>query len=176
MKKLLLVVDFQNDFVSGSLGFESANQLENKIVSKILNYRKNGFDVAFTFDTHSENYLITQEGTKLPIEHCISGTAGWQLYGEVSSMIKDEDKRFNKPGFGSPELLIYLQNNKYDEIELVGLVTNICVIANAIIAKTALPEAKIVVDASCTDSFDKTLHEKALDVMEGLQMEVTNRN
>ncbi len=91
-------------------------------------------------------------------------------------MIKDEDKKFNKPGFGSPELLIYLQNNKYDEIELVGLVTNICVIANAIIAKTALPEAKIVVDASCTDSFDKTLHEKALDVMEGLQMEVTNRN
>lgn len=176
MKKLLIVVDYQNDFATGALGFEGAIDLDEKIASKINEYRNCGYDIAYTFDTHNENYLNTQEGRNLPIEHCILGTSGHKLCPLTAETLHDTDKIFYKPTFGSGELYEYLKNTDYEEIELVGLVSNICVISNAIIAKTALPEAVITVDASCTDSFDKALNEKALDVMSGLQIKVINRN
>lgn len=175
MKKILLVIDFQKDFVDGSLGFEGADRLDSLILDKIQAYRNANLEVAFTFDTHPDNYLETQEGKSLPVEHCIENTDGWQLFGKVKDSICEKDKRFLKPTFGSSELLDYLKKEQFDEIEIVGLVTNICVIANAVIAKTALPEAKIIVDAQCVDSFDKELHEKALDVMESFQIKVINR-
>lgn len=166
--KLLVIVDYQNDFVDGALGFPEAKLLEGKIIEKAKNYD----EIVFTLDTHDDNYLNTQEGKKLSIKHCLYNTHGWQLYGKVNEL---SGKKFPKNTFGSEELFQYLKTKKYQEIEIVGLVSNICVLANAILAKTALPEAKIIVDASCTDSFDKDLHEKALDIMEGLQIEVINR-
>jgi nicotinamidase-related amidase len=176
MKKLLIVVDFQKDFVDGSLGFEKALTIENNIVDKIIEYRENNNDIIFTYDTHFDNYLSTQEGTNLPITHCIKGTEGWELYGKVKEMKKDTDKCFEKNTFGSLELANYLKDKDYGIIELVGLVSNICVVSNAILAKSALPEAEIIVDAKCTASFDDTMNEKVLDVLSnGLQVKVINR-
>lgn len=176
MPKLLIVVDYQNDFVNGSLGFKKAIEIESKIVEKIKKYKDNNDEVVFTFDTHDEDYLNTQEGKNLPIKHCVSHTDGYKLYGKVESYCSDETKQFKKHSFGSDELGRYLKNKEYESIELVGVVTNICVISNAIIAKTALPETLVMVDASCVASNDDSLHEKALDVMESLQIKVLNRD
>lgn len=175
MKKLLIVVDYQKDFVDGSLGFEGAEELDEPICKKIESYRAEGGDVAFTFDTHDETYDKIQEGKLLPIPHCFKNTEGWKLYGRTATMIKAEDKCFIKHSFGSAELFEYLKGSMYEKIELVGLVSNICVLSNAVLAKTALPETEIIVDASCTSGADKSLSEKSLDVMEGLQIKVINR-
>lgn len=175
MKKLLIVVDFQNDFVSGSLGFKKAAALEKKIAAKIKEYRTRGDEVLFTLDTHGEDYLETEEGRNLPVKHCIAGTPGWQLYGSISDLRQNGDRCIEKGSFGSPELFRYLSDGEYGGIELVGVVSNICVISNAVIAKTALPEVPVAVDASCVASGDDALNEKALDVMESLQITVTRR-
>ena len=144
MKKLLVVVDYQKDFVDGALGFSGAELLEGPICEKIAACRAQGGEVAFTFDTHGDNYLSTQEGRKLPIVHCIDGTDGWKLYGAVAHCQKPGDRVFKKPAFGSAELFDYLRAGQYDEVELCGLVSNICVISNAALAKAALPEARVV--------------------------------
>jgi nicotinamidase-related amidase len=174
MNKLLIVVDFQNDFVDGSLGFPMADKLHPKICGKILAYKKANQTVCFTLDTHETDYEKTQEGKKLPIPHCIRATSGHELYGEVRAL-SEGCLQFEKNTFGSGLLYEWLRKNSFDSIELVGLVSNICVIANAVLAKTALPEAQIIVDAACTASCDSVLHEKALDILEGLQVTVTNR-
>lgn len=176
MKNLLVVVDYQKDFVDGSLGFEKAPSLEDKIAGKIKKYRENKDEVVFTLDTHGENYMKTQEGRKLPISHCIKGTDGWKLYGKIQTLCDETTRCFEKPCFGSMDLAEYIRKNKYDKIEFIGLVSNICVISNAVLAKAALPEAEIIVDASCTASADESINEKALDVMEGLQISVVNRD
>jgi len=165
-------VDYQNDFVSGPLGFPKAAELEPRIVQKIEQYRAGGDEVVFTFDTHGEEYMDTQQGRKLPIAHCIPGTDGHKLYGQVAGLIRESDKRFYKHAFGSDELYQYLKTEPFKSIELVGVVSNICVISNAILAKTAQPEAPVIVDAACTASFDSRLGQAALDVMSGLQIEV----
>jgi nicotinamidase/pyrazinamidase len=176
MKKLLVVIDYQNDFVNGALGFPGAEKLDGPICEKISQYRSEpDSDIIFTLDTHGKNYLDTQEGRHLPTPHCIAGTCGWELYGKTGEMCCDEDIVIEKPSFGSLELMDIAEENCYEQIELVGLVSNICVISNAVLLKTALPEAEIIVDASCTASFDPTLNEKCLDVMEGLQIKVINR-
>ena len=175
MKKLLIVVDYQKDFVDGSLGFSGAELLDTPIAAKIAAYRAAGDDVVFTFDTHTPDYLSTQEGRKLPAVHCVRGSEGWELYGETAKAACENDLRFEKPTFPSLALGEWLKGQDYGRIELVGLVSNICVLSNAVIAKAALPEAEIVVDAACTASFDPALHEKCLDVLAGLQVTVTNR-
>ena len=174
MKKLLVVVDYQNDFVDGSLGFEKAPSLEEGICQKIDMYKKNHDEVIFTFDTHHENYLETQEGKHLPITHCIENSDGWQLYGKVKYAALG-CRTFSKPTFGSMDLAIYLACQHYDVVEFVGLVSNICVLSNAIMAKAALPEAEIIVDASLTASNDDVMNEKALDILEGVQVKVIHR-
>ena len=175
MKKLLVVVDYQKDFVDGSLGFSGAALLDAPIAAKIAAYHAAGDDVVFTFDTHTPDYLSTQEGRKLPAVHCVRGSEGWELYGETAKAACENDLRFEKPTFPSLALGEWLKGQDYGQIELVGLVSNICVLSNAVIAKAALPEAEIVVDAACTASFDPALHEKCLDVLAGLQVTVTNR-
>lgn len=185
MKRLLIVVDYQKDFVDGALGFEGAELLDDRIAQKIREYREAGDSVYFTLDTHHRDYLDTQEGRNLPVEHCIEGTEGHELYGEVARSREDMDLVFQKPTFGSADLferLLKLQRTAFSvgtqpfsSIELVGLVSNICVISNAVIARTACPEVPIIVDAACTASFDPDMNEKALDIMEGLQVQVTNR-
>ncbi len=175
MKKLLIVVDYQNDFVSGSLGFPKAETLEEPICRKIATYRNEGHDVVFTLDTHGGDYLETMEGKKLPVLHCSRSTEGWQLYGKVAALKAPGDIVFEKPTFGSAGLMTYLQENAYDSVELCGLVTNMCVLSNAVIAKTARPDADIIIDASCTASFDDDMHDKALDVLAGIHCTILNR-
>lgn len=173
MKRLLIVVDYQNDFVNGSLGFEKASLLEETICEKIMEYKNNHHDVIYTFDTHNENYLETQEGKNLPVSHCIKGTTGHKLYGKVAKLFdKEIDKYFEKNTFPSLELALYLQKCHYDEIEFCGLVTNICILCNIVMAKSALPEAKIIINQNATSSFDQKLHDYTLDVLKGIQVEV----
>lgn len=174
MKKLLVVIDYQNDFVDGALGFPGAEKLEAGIAEKIRQYRAEGCEVAFTFDTHGENYLNTHEGKLLPVPHCILGTNGWELYGSIKDLAKPEDKRFNKPTFGSVELMQYVQAGQYDSVELLGLVSNICVVSNAELIRAALPEAEVIVDAACTASNDGRLNAAALDVLRSTHINVIN--
>lgn len=175
MKKCLIVVDYQNDFVSGSLGFPGAERIDGKIAEKIRQYRAQGDDVVFTLDTHKEDYLHTQEGKNLPVPHCIQNTEGHKLYGLTAESAEENDRFFCKPTFGSDSLFAYLKETPYEEIELVGVVTNICVISNAVLAKTAQPETLITVDAACVGSNSAALGEAALDVMESFQIRVINR-
>lgn len=174
-KKCLIVVDYQNDFVCGSLGFPGAEQLAPRIAEKIRQYRAEGGEVIFTLDTHGDTYLETQEGQNLPVVHCISGTEGHSLYGDVAGEIRESDPKFCKNTFGSDALFEYLRTHPFSQIELVGLVSNICVMANAVLVKTAQPETPIIVDASCTASHDKHLNDAALDVLAGMQVRVINR-
>ncbi len=175
MKKCLIVVDYQNDFVSGSLGFVGAELPDRLIAEKIREYRDRGDVIAFTFDTHSEDYMSTQEGRNLPVPHCVLGSDGHKLYGKTADCIRAGDMLFYKPTFGSGELYEYLKATPFAQIELVGLVSNICVISNAVLAKTAQPETPIIVDARCTAGHDPALHRAALDVMAGLQINISGR-
>ena len=174
MKKLLIVVDYQVDFVSGALGFKGAELLAPVIKEKIENYLKDGNDVIFTLDTHLENYMDTMEGNKLPVPHCLKGSVGWKVVKEIDYLDR-AIKVFEKPTFPSLELGNYLKDKEYEEVELCGLVSNICVLTNAVMVKASLPNAKIVVDAKATDSFDKELQDKCFDVLEGIHIEVINR-
>lgn len=172
MKRLLLVIDYQHDFIDGSLGFLSAPLLAQGIKNLIISFREANEDVIFTMDTHHSHYLETQEGKQLPVMHCIENTQGHEIYHKIKDVMKPEDIIFKKPTFGSMALGNYLKNKDYDVIEIVGLVTNICVISNAIIAKSALPEAKIIIHKNLCASFSDDLHEKAIDVMKSLQMHI----
>ena len=177
MMRYLFVIDYQNDFVDGALGFPGAEKLDEKIAAKVRSYGTGR--VLFTRDTHFENYLTTREGRNLPVPHCIKDTFGWEVYGETGKALAEvEAQAIDKLVFGmdvtDPATAAVLPEHA-DEIELVGLVSNICVVSNAVVLQSKYPEATIVVDASCTDSFDKALHEKVLDVLEGFQVKVTGR-
>ena len=177
MNRYLFVIDYQNDFVDGALGFSGAEKLDEKIAAKVRAYGKG--NVLFTRDTHFENYLETREGWNLPVKHCIKGTHGWQVYGETAKALEEvEAKAIDKLVFGmdvtDPATAAVLPEAA-DKIELVGLVSNICVVSNAVVLQSKYPEATITVDASCTDSFDKALHDKVLDVLSGFQVKVINR-
>lgn len=175
MRSVLIVVDYQRDFVCGSLGFKGAEALDDIICGKIAEYRKEGGTIVFTMDTHEKNYLQTREGKNLPVEHCIRGSEGWRIYGNTAEMKKAEDVVFEKNSFPSAELMTFLQKEGFDKAELCGLVSNICVLSNAVIAKAALPEAEIVVDAKATAAADDEMTRKAFDILEGIQVTVINR-
>ena len=170
--KLLIVVDYQNDFVDGALGFAGAEKLDEKIAQKIKEYHKKNDEVIFTLDTHYKDYSESLEGKYLPVPHCIKGTDGHKLYGKTANSIGKNDKVFEKLTFPSLELAVYLKDKAYECVEIVGLVSNICVLSNAIMVKSALPDTEIIVDANYTDSFDRSLHNKCLDIMEGLHIKV----
>ena len=179
MKKALVVVDYQNDFVDGALGFAGAEKLAPGILALTEEFLSQGAPVLFTLDTHTPDYLSTREGKNLPVRHCVKGTQGWQVYGETARALAEvEAKAIDKLVFGmdvtDPATAAVLPEGA-DEIELVGLVSNICVVSNAVVLQSKYPEATITVDAACTDSFDKAMHEKVLDVMEGFQVKVINR-
>ena len=177
MNRYLFVIDYQNDFVDGALGFPGAEKLDEKIAAKVRAYGKG--KVLFTRDTHFDNYLDTREGRNLPVKHCVKGTFGWECYGDTAKALEEvEAKAIDKLVFGmdvtDPATAAVLPESA-DEIELVGLVSNICVVSNAVVLQSKYPEATIIVDAACTDSFDKGLHEKVLDVLSGFQVTVVNR-
>lgn len=171
-KKALIVVDYQHDFVDGALGFSQAKTLEQPIAAKIAEYHNSGNDVFFTLDTHDDRYLQTQQGSNLPIVHCMKDTSGWSLFGAVGAAKRDCDHFFLKSAYGSAKLFSYLQTKEYQSIELVGILSNICVISNAVLAQTALPEAAIIIDKNCIASNSETLHSASLAVMEGLHMKI----
>lgn len=170
--KALVVIDYQVDFVNGALGFAGAELLEPLIVEKINECRRNGGKVIFTLDTHGEDYLNSAEGRKLPVAHCVKGTAGHELYGEVAKRVREDDVMIEKPSFGSLELADVLKDGGFDEVEFCGLVTDICVVSNVVIAKAALPESRIVVDSKAVASFDNEKHKAALEVMKSIQADV----
>ncbi|MBQ2751473.1 MAG: cysteine hydrolase [Oscillospiraceae bacterium] len=173
MQKILVVVDMQNDFIDGALGTKEAVAIVPKVKAKI-----EGFDgkVIFTRDTHPENYLESQEGKNLPVNHCIKGSEGWQISPELIGFCKDEP--IDKPTFGSVELgeLLKKENEKeeIESITFVGLCTDICVISNAMLAKAFLPEVKIIVDAACCAGVTPETHNNALDAMKICQITVEN--
>lgn len=171
MKRLLVVVDFQNDFVCGSLGFEKAKELEKVILEKINEYKND--DIIFTLDTHEDDYLNTIEGEHLPIKHCIKGTSGHEIYGKIKEISKNYPC-IEKETFASKELLHFIENKPfiYESIEICGLVSDICVISNAIIAKAASPKSKILVDSKATSSANLQMQEMAFKVMQNLHIEV----
>jgi len=173
-KKCLIVVDYQNDFVDGALGFPGAAGTERFIAEKIRRYREGGDVVLFTFDTHDEDYLDTEEGRNLPVAHCLRGTEGHRPYGKIAGLIAESDILFHKNTFGSHELYMYLRARSFAGIELCGLVSNICVLANAVLAKTARPDTPVSVSARCTASYDQNLNRAALDVMAGLHIHITD--
>lgn len=175
-KKLLVVVDYQHDFVDGTLGFEEARALEEPLCERIRSYLADGDDVVFTMDTHEQKYLLTNEGRHLPVKHCLRGTAGWELYGKPAQLARPE-KRIEKPSFGSMALAEYLKaNGPFASVELCGVVSNICVLSNAVIAKAASPESEILVDRRLIASPDKKLEEEALDILENLHVTVLHRD
>ena len=177
MNRYLFVIDYQNDFVDGALGFPGAEALDAGIAAKVRSYGPG--HVLFTRDTHFENYLDTREGRLLPVVHCIKGTPGWELYGETAKAVAEVNApAIDKLVFGmdvtDPATAAVLPASA-DEIELVGLVSNICVVSNACVLQAKYPEARIIVDAKLTASMDLCLHEKVLDVLEGFQVKVINR-
>lgn len=138
-ERLLVVVDYQKDFVDGALGFAGAENLDLRIAAKIKRYHDAGDMVVFTYDTHRKNYLTTQEGRKLPVEHCICGTPAGNCTAETAKQQKEEDLCFQKPTFPSLELADYLAEEEFVSVELVGLVSHMCVLSNAVMAKAAAP-------------------------------------
>lgn len=163
-KKVLIVVDMQNDFIKGSLGFEKAKPLVGTIEQKL---KKFDGDVIFTLDTHKPNYLDTFEGQNLPVEHCIEGTSGYLLPQELVPYTKGA-LIFKKNTFGSLDLANYLKVKKYEEVHIVGLVSNICVLSQAVLARAALSEAKIFVDKACTSCAFDDINEATFKILEGL--------
>jgi len=174
VKRLLVVVDFQNDFVEGSLGFPKAKELYPNILALILKALDQKDDIVFTRDTHDAGYLISEEGKNLPIFHCLKGDSGWQFYGALEKISKCSQriKVFEKDTFGSKKLAKYLMENQYDAIDLAGLDLSICVSANAIIAKTFNPNAHISVLLSASASGDKEAEETAIKALKRLQIDV----
>lgn len=168
--KLLIVVDMQNDFIDMALGTKEAVAIVPSVAKKITEYKKNNYEVIFTRDTHQKNYLQTQEGKNLPVEHCIENTEGWKISDKLE--VKDS-KVFNKYSFGSIELADYVSSlENIEEIELVGLCTDICVISNAFILKAKMPEVKISVDSSCCAGVTPQSHLNALEAMKMCQINV----
>lgn len=171
----LIVVDMQNDFIDGVLGTKEAVAILPKVKEKI-----EGFDgrVLFTRDTHESDYLSTQEGKNLPVEHCIKDTYGWQINAELDALRKEEP--IDKPSFGSVALCQLLKaydthEEKIESITLVGVCTDICVISNAMLIKSFLPETPIIVDAACCAGVTPESHERALDTMAVCQIKTLNR-
>ncbi|MBU5425474.1 cysteine hydrolase [Tissierella pigra] len=173
MNKVLLVVDMQNDFIDGSLGTKEAVSIVPNVVQKIKEFEGK---IIYTRDTHQGDYLSTQEGRNLPIEHCIEGTLGWEIHKDIQEIISPQNVIYNKVTFGSKDLILELEemNKKepIDEIELVGICTDICVISNALTIKTFLPEVKISVDENCCAGVTKESHKNALNAMKICQIQI----
>ena len=173
MKKILIVVDMQKDFVDGALGSAEAVGIVGNVVNKIRNFDG---DIIVTYDTHPETYMQTQEGKNLPVPHCIKGTDGWKLNAEVQAALENKDyKIIEKPTFGSVELPEYIRSN-YEtdeiEIELIGLCTDICVVSNALLLKANFLEVKVSVDSACCAGVTPESHDAALLTMKMCQVNV----
>ena len=169
--KLLVVVDMQNDFVTDALGTAEAVAIVPHVKDKVAQAVREGTQVIFTRDTHEEDYLSTREGRHLPVSHCIRGTQGWEIIPELAEFLEGR-RIIDKPTFGSTELAQLVVQEGYDDIELIGLCTDICVISNAMLIKAALPEAEVGVDSSCCAGVTPASHANALEAMKMCQITV----
>lgn len=172
MQDLLIVVDMQNDFITGALGTAEAVRIVPRAAEIIQEFQGKVF---FTRDTHGEDYLDTQEGRKLPVSHCIKGTKGWEICPEIRELLTEEP--IDKPTFGSVELGQRLKADQesgdpVESITLVGLCTDICVISNALLFKAYLPEVPVIVDQACCAGVTPESHAQALGAMKMCQIEV----
>ena len=165
MKKTLLVIDMQNDFIDGSLGTKEAQAIVPMVREKIQCRLAEGWEILYTRDTHAEDYLQTPEGKKLPVEHCIRGTNGWQIR---DGLYIDGCECIDKPTFGWTKW----QDRSFDEIELIGLCTDICVVSNALLLKAQFPNAKISVDPRCCAGVTPESHDAALLTMKMCQIDI----
>lgn len=168
-KKLLVVVDMQNDFIGGALGTQEAQSILPAVRARIADARKEGEEVAFTRDTHGEEYLSTQEGKNLPVPHCIAGTAGHEI---AAGLCLAGERVFDKPAFGSIELAAYVKERGFAAVELVGVCTDICVISNALLIKAFCPEAEVCVRAGCCAGVTPQSHQTALAAMRACQVKI----
>lgn len=172
MRKILIVIDMQNDFIDAALGTKEAISIVDVVKEKIRSYP--AADVIATMDTHGEDYMETQEGKNLPVPHCIKGSDGWQIRPDIAALLTGA-KIYEKPTFGSTALAADLKAvsaKEEIELELVGLCTDICVVSNALLLKAAMPEVKISVDASCCAGVTPEKHLSALETMCSCQINV----
>jgi len=171
MQKLLIVVDMQNDFITGALGSPQAEAIVPAVAEKIAKYRNAGNPVIFTRDTHHENYLQMQEGRRLPVAHCVEGTKGHEI---AAALDTSGCAVFDKPTFGSLELAERVAREFPDigEIELCGLCSDICVVSNALILKARFPETTVTVDTRCCAGVTDESHKAALLTMKMCQVNV----
>lgn len=170
----LIVVDMQNDFVTGALGTAEAKAIIPYAARRVMKALEKGEEIIFTRDTHSPNYLETQEGRNLPVVHCVKGTTGWELHPKIAAALKDAVV-IDKPTFGSKELaekLALLAELDELEITLVGLCTDICVVSNALLVKAFLPETTVRVIADCCAGVTPESHKAALDTMRMCQIQI----
>ena len=166
MKKTLIVVDMQNDFIDMALGTPEAVAILPAVRAKIEAYAKNGDEIIYTRDTHGEDYLDTPEGRKLPVPHCIRGTKGWEI---ADGLYIPGSRIIDKPNFGWP----YWGELALEDVELIGLCTDICVVSNALIIKATFPDAEVAVDPACCAGVTPDTHEAALKTMAMCQINVT---
>ena len=166
MKRTLIVVDMQNDFIDMALGTKEAVAIVPYVKAKIAEYIKNGDEVIYTRDTHGEDYLETTEGKKLPVPHCIKGSKGWEI---AEGIYVEGCKIIDKPNFGWPNW----DEESLEEVELVGLCTDICVVSNALIIKATFPNAVVTVDKNCCAGVMPDSHNAALVTMQMCQIDIT---
>lgn len=171
-KKLLVIVDMQNDFITGAL----ANKEGQAMLPKLVEYAKNfDGDIACTLDSHFDNYMTTQEGKKLPVKHCICGTKGWQLIPELKAALSDRMEEIDfiqKETFGSVDLGEKVDYDEYDEVYLCGVCTDICVISNALLIKAFNPDVEINVLSELCAGVTPESHQTALDAMKACQINI----
>lgn len=173
MAKALIVIDMQNDFVTGSLGTKEAQEMLPRLVAKLEEAVTNkSYDIIFTQDTHKEDYPNTQEGKFLPVVHCVKNTEGWEIVPELQKFIPQSRIVVEKKAFGSTRLPSLLK--PYEEVEFVGVCTDICVVSNALLLKAFYPEQLVSVDAACCAGTSPENHKKALDVMQLCQCKIYN--
>ena len=172
MRKILIVIDMQNDFIDAALGTKEAVGIVEAVKEKIRSYP--AADVIATMDTHGDNYMNTQEGKYLPVTHCVKGTPGWQLDPAIAEAVEGCLK-LEKPTFGSwelPGLVDIAAGEDEPEFELIGLCTDICVVSNAMLLKAFFPESDIRVRADLCAGVTPGKHAAALETMRSCQIDV----
>jgi nicotinamidase-related amidase len=175
MKKVLVVIDMQKDFVDGALRNEEAIAIVPYVKKKILDAKENGETILFTMDTHGEDYMDTEEGKNLPVPHCIRGSEGWQILKELEPEVYG-DEIFEKETFGSTALARYFEEKKdeIEAVEFIGVCTDICVISNVMLAKAVMPNKVITVDAAGCAGVTTQSHKTALDAMKACHIRIEN--
>ncbi len=179
-EKILVVIDMQNDFITGALSNEECKKVTSAVINRMRAAKKEGFKIICTKDVHEKNYLTTGEGKRLPIEHCIRGSYGSELIDEIKELEEKWKKEevflkespLEKSAFGSIELVRILEKYDISDIEIIGVCTDICVISNAMILRSAFTESRVSVNKKCVAGVTAESHEIALEAMRGCQIEI----